>query len=204
MTMTLTNFRARLTEVGLGDRVDDLCALHEPSVRLVPCQVDREEANAAGGSKLGGRPDLPPGYPWPRFGATPLSFIAQLRLEEIAPYDERGLLPPFGWLTFFYDTLDNLWGSAEDRGGWQVAYFPPETRLLPGCYPPALPERGRFTACSLVPHAELTFPSSDALCLEPLALTIEEHDLLRGAVNGSFATRTHSAPRNTACSAMPG
>lgn len=53
-------------------------------------------------SRIGGDPDLPPNVEWPLdTNGTPMTFLAQLRLRELAPHDESPLLPLGGMLYFF-------------------------------------------------------------------------------------------------------
>jgi hypothetical protein len=54
-----------------------------------------------GMSRLGGMPDLPPGVAWPVAPGLTVQFVAQLRLDELAPLDVAGRLPPSGMLWLF-------------------------------------------------------------------------------------------------------
>ena len=58
-----------------------------------------------GQSKIGGKPHLPKNFEWPYFEGVnfdneiksrPLSFIAQINLEEIKKYDKDNILPNSG------------------------------------------------------------------------------------------------------------
>jgi len=76
---------------------------------------------AVGESRLGGSPDLPPGMKWPRCKGRPLSFLAQLRLADIARVAPH-TLPSRGTLVFFADLNPNSQGvppveEAADRVG---------------------------------------------------------------------------------------
>lgn len=93
-----------------------------------------------GASKLGGLPDVPAGFVWPRFEsgnaylekrARPLSFMAQFALAEVSAFDRDGLLPREGLLSFFYDCDTQPWGfDPKDKGCARVFYFPPGTPLV--------------------------------------------------------------------------
>src|SRR6478672_6942116 len=100
--MTEAEARSLLMAHGLDRRVDDLMALAEPTVRIAIARVD-EDALPIGASRLGGRPDLPPGVPWPAWHE-PMAFIAQVNLADVAPHDIAGALPDRGLLSFFYET----------------------------------------------------------------------------------------------------
>ena len=105
-------------------------------------QIDYEAARESlptGASKLGGLPDVPAGFVWPRFESEgydgvqrerPLSFMAQLDLKEVSAFDKEGLLPKEGHLAFFYDCDSQPWGfDPKDMGGARVFYFPSGTPL---------------------------------------------------------------------------
>ena len=63
-------------------------------------------------SKIGGKPDVPKDFEWPVYEGKdfedirkerPLSFIIQINLKDVAPYDKEELLPKQGILSFFYE-----------------------------------------------------------------------------------------------------
>ena len=67
-----------------------------------------------GASKFGGNPSAPRDFAWPFYrdksddGATvarPLTFLMQLNLEEVAPYDVEKRLPTRGLLAFFIERI---------------------------------------------------------------------------------------------------
>lgn len=61
-----------------------------------------ENYREAGASRIGGDPDLPAGVEWPLDSeGTPMTFLAQLRLSELAAQEESSLLPKEGMLYFF-------------------------------------------------------------------------------------------------------
>src|SRR5262249_22142633 len=95
----------------------------KPSVRLLPSPKSKPPV---GGTRAGGRPDLPDGVEWPRTEETdePMPFVLQVNLAEAAPFDVEGTLPKTGLLSFFFYTED------EDSGEeGRVLYFPELTGL---------------------------------------------------------------------------
>lgn len=94
-----------------------------------------------GKSHWWGFPDLPKGVALPCFGGEEaddegyedtLTFICQIRLEDIAPYDEQGLLPHKGML-YFFAALDYFMGDLDapcegmgrwSKGSYKVLYSP--------------------------------------------------------------------------------
>ena len=86
-----------------------LTALARNEIRISYKKAD--EILTACSSKIGGRPAVPNDFVWPRFlgesfdGKTkerPLSFMAQINLEDVKNDDTENLLPKTGILSFFY------------------------------------------------------------------------------------------------------
>src|SRR5664280_1757636 len=101
-----------------------LLALVRPTIDVVPADVDADLDAAS--SRIGGNPLLPPQLRWPHRDGAPLSFLAQVRLEEVAPYDVEGALPPSGLLLFFYGGAEDAWGfDPDDRLSWRVLLVDP-------------------------------------------------------------------------------
>jgi uncharacterized protein YwqG len=99
-----------------------------PSVRLIADSAVPVEADA---SRLGGLPDLPSSTSWPRDDDGPLSFIAQVNLADVAPYDSEGVLPRDGLLSFFYDAVtQDAWGFDPADVARLLVIYPPHTPLL--------------------------------------------------------------------------
>jgi uncharacterized protein YwqG len=90
-----------------------------------------------------------------------MSFVAQMRLEDISGLAPAQDLPSAGLLSFFYDANQETYGdSPGDRGGWSVIFFEPSAQLKPLAFPAALPDGARFSP--LIPRfkTELTLPVS--------------------------------------------
>lgn len=146
----------------------------EDSIRLYPTLVD-ESTLPLGITKLGGTPDLQPGTRWPSWESGPMSFIAQILLPEVTPFDGLGRLPQRGILYFFYDSEQMASGlDPGDGDGCRVFYFDdPAPALVRTSFPPDLPPASRYSACRLRPAREATLPAADFL-IEGLGLTAAE------------------------------
>jgi uncharacterized protein YwqG len=128
-----------------------------------------------GRTRLGGLPDVPAGFEWPRFRGVPQSFIAQIRFDEVVAFDQRKVLPSAGLLTFFYAAIDQPWGfDPADRGGWQVTFTPPGTPLVRMNPPAELEAEGRFTGVAVGLSGEVTFPPAESAAVERIVLTRSE------------------------------
>lgn len=100
-----------------------LIKLLRPAIALHPTRCDDSQI-PVGASKFGGAPDVPLGFEWPTWNGKPLGFLAQINLEEVAPFDLEGLLPKAGLLSFFasFDEEDPLIGELDQWGGWKVFF----------------------------------------------------------------------------------
>jgi hypothetical protein len=175
---------AALQSTPLAARADALLQLLEPSIRMGVLSVEADEL-PLGASRFGGLPDLPQTIAWPRGAERPLALAAQLRLADVAPHDQSGLLPPSGWLYFFFDAIDESPFEAigARAPAWQVFYFEGELGQLRRVDPPAnADERNLFSASALGFAAEMTLPSYGSTLLDALGLTPEVRDLYEDVV----------------------
>ena len=121
-----------------------------------------------GGTRFGGRPDVPRGFEWPVYegegmhGKTakrPLSFVAQFDCAELAKYDAERLLPERGVLSFFYEMDSMRWGFApNDKGCARVYWFEDSAALEAADFPDDLEEDYRFPALAVKMRAEPSLP----------------------------------------------
>ena len=119
-------------------------------------------------SKIGGCPSLPEDFVWPRYKGEafdgvdkerPLSFMAQINLSDVAIYDEEGLLPHTGMLSFFYELMTMRWGfDPEDTGCAKVYYFSEGTALSRTAAPKDLEEDAVMPECSISFDKHISLP----------------------------------------------
>lgn len=151
----------------------DVVSLARPSVRLGTVRVPYAQLGP-GASRIGGVPDVPTGFEWPRWlppprrdnvftlprpgTPAPLGFIAQIDLSDIPHVDDA--MPRSGWLLFFYDRYWEPWGfDPADRGGCRVIYLDGDRAELTRTEPPedADPQHTAH-ACLAEAWPELTLP----------------------------------------------
>lgn len=119
--------RELILDAGLSHLVDDMMNATRPSIHIIRNRVADESTLELGISKLGGSPDMPPGFIWPEWKDKPLTFIAQIRLSDTAPYDVERVLPSGGRLYFFYEADEQPWGMKPEEGGsFKVLYVKDE------------------------------------------------------------------------------
>lgn len=113
--LTRERMRELIEQHGLSDRTDEIMADARPSIHLT-LRYDVDEADIPiGVSKMGGSPDVPEGFEFPKWNEQYLSFIAQIRLSDAKPFDLENLLPATGMLYFFCEFglyLDEPYGEA--------------------------------------------------------------------------------------------
>ena len=172
--MNKNEVQAAFEAAGLTRLLKDLDALSKPSIRLSTTSAV-EEAFAIGTSKVGGLPDLPVARQWPEWKGIPQSFIAQIRMEDVQPYDIANVLPKSGMLWFFYDAKQEIYGeSIEDKEGWQVFFEEEITHLQRAPAPTTLPTTSRFQACGISITSEITLSQNPQLEVPNLDWTEEE------------------------------
>jgi hypothetical protein len=128
----------------IAEEGGDALAFKEPALRLArpALRLVQDSATAPVGiSRVGGLPDLPPGFPWPTGHDYPATlsgditgerrlagFLAQIQLAEIADTLAGRDLPSTGLLSFFcFQDLEN---DKPDNMGAVVHYFADSSGLV--------------------------------------------------------------------------
>jgi uncharacterized protein YwqG len=197
--MNSENLRARLTAAGLGRVADDIIRVSMPSIRMNCRRAAAEGKLPLGASKLGGTPALPPGKSWPAWQGSPMAFIGQVKLAEIAAHDEEKCLPHAGLLSFFCaidGTAAGVMPALDNPSSWMVSYFDGDLATLVRLpHPPDLPELLQFPACQASFSQELTLPnveSREVLALELTELERQAYvDVESGADIGYLPVMNH-------------
>jgi uncharacterized protein YwqG len=115
-----------------------------------------EHTEIAGWSWIGGAPLVAPGFVWPRWEGTPMSFLAQIDLGEVAATLKQPWLPAHGQLYFFHVAGDPEQGDEPtQRGSWRVIYSDAERSTLST---PSVPDHPRA-----FPRAYVRFRAIDSL-----------------------------------------
>lgn len=147
-------------------------ALNKLCKNSVMLEISGEAEYKVGGTRFGGRPDVPRGFVWPYFETDtfddkevkprPLAFLAQFDLEEISKYDTEGLLPRTGTLAFFYELGSQRWGfDPKDKGCAKVFWFHEWEDLSPADFPESLEEDYRLPALNISAKPEKSYPSNE-------------------------------------------
>jgi hypothetical protein len=179
----------RLLVAGLGRYASALEGLTRPAIRL---RRASRPGRAGRRSRLGGQPDLPTRWAWPTYDGVPQSFIGQIDLAEVHPFDVDMLLPPSGLLSFFYDSKQSVWGFDPTRvGGWAVYGFESEVALATAPWPAELQAAARFSGVPLEAATEYTWPDPGSIEVEALGLNRAEQAAYGEAVEDDLGVAEH-------------
>jgi uncharacterized protein YwqG len=151
-------------EVGLGSRIDDVHRLTRTGLRLTH--------GGSGRSRLGGTPDVPPGFSWPSWNGRELGFVGQIDVAAVADVVPT-LLPSRGLLLFFYDLARLPSGlDPAHRGSCRVVHVDAAAESLQADEHHA----SALAAAPLALSAELIVPSAWSFHVEELELSADELD----------------------------
>ena len=140
-------------------------------------------------SKIGGKPYLPKDFVWPYYQELPLSFLAQINLEEVNSFDKDKLLPSTGMLYFFYELETEEWGyHPESKGCAKVFYFEDSSNFELIDFPKNMEDDYK------IPEFKINFKSNISLpSYEDFFNLVEEKEELDDITEDEFYEIYHSA-----------
>lgn len=95
-------------EIDKSDK-EELIKMIRPAVGIKTKATDDKNLKV-GQSKIGGKPDLPKDFEWPRANGKPMLFCAQYNLAELIKFDKQDQLPKKGFFYIFL-SLDEKWNE---------------------------------------------------------------------------------------------
>ncbi len=163
---------------------------------MIKIETHPADSPLTGQSKWWGEPDMPDNLDWPEVNvvdeedkeyADPLTFVCQLRCDELAPYDPEGLLPHEGML-YFFAALDYFLGDLDTpaypgMGKWNTEFF----RVL---YAPS---------CEDLHTHQLNYPDGT-----PATLSAEKITFKHGSADEDGLKLLGKPYIEEVCEAMPG
>jgi len=169
----------------LDSYFDKIKPLIRPKIDLTLTPTDESNFKTAI-CKIGGQPHFPKDNEWPKneLGKS-LSFIGQLNFEEVSKYDQSGLLPKQGLLSFFYCADQETWGfDPKDGQRFKVQYFDKVSELVKQNFPTDLESHSIFKPNSLTFSSSLSIPSWQEDSIDGL-IQDEDSDNYMEASSGS-------------------
>lgn len=180
---SLDDVRDLCAELGLAACADEAEAAARASIRLT--------RNADGSSRLGGLPDVPAGFEWPRWEGEELAFLGQVQLDELP----ESSLPRRGTLLFFFALSSEPSGmSPSDAGACHVVFVAEEATER-------LERNTSLPQLAVEASAELTLPLEpppaveEAVDLEAWATLREQLAALQGVQVEDRAEDYHALHR---------
>ena len=111
-------------------------------------------------SKIGGKPYLPKDFIWPYYQEFPLSFLAQINLEEVNSFDKDKLLPSTGMLYFFYELETEEWGyELKNKGCAKVFYYEDTSNFELIDFPKDMKDYCQIPEFKVTFKANISYPS---------------------------------------------
>lgn len=143
-------------------------AITRPAVHLV-------SSERRGFTKIGGLPQVPTGFKWPTWKKKPLAFVMQVKLTEIGVKGILPEMPDAGYLYFFYDQEQSVWGfDPKDRGGFKVIYVQETVSAEPAERPKGLDVV--YDEKHLAGKNIVTYPNYDDFCAEKIMESAAEEE----------------------------
>jgi len=141
---TIEFLRAQIERIGLSHLAPHIMSHAKPCIDMslkIAGKWDNKtdtviDETPIGISKFGGHPDVLPNFEWPYIDGVPLPLLAQIRLEDIAPFDIENELPHTGLLLFFFDITLVIWSVTH------IYHVEDVTSLVRASAPDDLPEFG--------------------------------------------------------------
>lgn len=114
-----------------------------------------------GGSKIGGRPDLPKDISWPRSNDSDLVFCAQYNISELKKFDVENLLPEKGMLYIFIGTNEEYNGFSIAQKNYEVFFIENLDDLERKEYPTTLKAERKVEPAAIEYFDSITIPDDE-------------------------------------------
>lgn len=141
--------------------------LVQPTVGVRTTAKDDNAINV-GSSKIGGKPDLPKNFNWPKMGDELLTFCAQYNLEEISAYDAANELPSRG-IIYVFIYIDKEWpGFLNQKNSYKLIFWDNTDDLVRTEFPLNYFMRGIFQPAKIEYFESYTIPDDESIILKNL------------------------------------
>lgn len=138
---------------------EKLIKLIRPTVGIKTKSSD-DNIVQVGKSKIGGKPDLPKDFEWPRANGKPMLFCAQYNLSELTKFASKNKLPLKGFFYIFL-SLDEKWNEFNGVNQPFKFLFSETENLFRKEYPNDLEENQIFKTASIEYFQFYTIPDDE-------------------------------------------
>ncbi|MBU2902733.1 DUF1963 domain-containing protein [Maribacter dokdonensis] len=154
----------------------ELSELIQPTVGVKTIAKDDRDINI-GSSKIGGKPDLPINFNWPKMDNEFLTFCAQYNLEEINIYDVSNKLPASG-IIYVFIYIDKEWPVfLNKKNSYKVIFQENTDELIRTEFPLNYFSEGIFEPSKIEYFESYTMPDDESTILKNFQDSYEDfHD----------------------------
>jgi len=145
-------------EIEKSDK-EKLIKMIRPTVGIKTKSSDDKNLKV-GKSKIGGKPDLPIDYEWPKANGKPMLFCAQYNLSELKKFDKENILPNKGFFYIFL-SLDEKWKEFNGINQEFKFIYSESENLIRTEYPKDLEENQSFKTALIEYFEFYTIPDDE-------------------------------------------
>ena len=117
-------------------------------------------------SKIGGKPDLPNNFNWPKRDNELLTFCAQYNLEEIKAFDVANVLPSSG-IIYVFIYIDKEWpGFLSQKNSYKLIFHEKTNDLVRTDFPSNYFMEGIFQPVKIEYFESYTIPDDESITLK--------------------------------------
>lgn len=129
-----------------------------------------------GMSKIGGNPDLPKGFEWPKFENEYLTFCAQYNLSELSKYDLQNKLPENGIIYVFVYIDKNYPGFMNKKSSYRLIYLENKENIERTEFPKEYFLEGKFKPAQIKYFEYYTLPDDENHKIKKYGLKYDDFD----------------------------
>lgn len=145
-------------EIDKSDK-EELIKMIRPTVGIKTKATDDKKVKV-GKSKIGGKPDLPKDFEWPRANGKPMLFCAQYNLTELIKFDKQDQLPKKGFFYIFL-SLDEKWNEFNGVNQPFKFIFSETENVVRTEFPNGIEENQKFKSAEIQYFQFYTIPDDE-------------------------------------------
>jgi Domain of unknown function (DUF1963) len=142
------------------DDKEKIIKLIKPAIGILTKKMESDNLKI-GGSKIGGKPDLPKDISWPRLNDSDLVFCAQYNISELKKFDVENLLPEKGMFYIFIGINGEYNEFSVEQKDYKIFFIENLEELERKEYPTTLKTEGKVEPAEIQYFESLTIPDDE-------------------------------------------
>lgn len=142
------------------DDKEKIIKLIKPAIGILTKKMESDNLKI-GGSKIGGKPDLPKDISWPRLNDSDLVFCAQYNISELKKFDVENLLPEKGMFYIFIGINGEFNEFSVEQKDYKIFFIENLEELERKEYPTTLKKEGKVEPAEIHYFESLTIPDDE-------------------------------------------